>query len=167
MESNYKEKLKMIMGKYPKLRECIKNNDWETFWSGLMSTEPTTLLSDTRLQWNPFWACLFMTAFAQSGIDCQLKEIPSFFASNPETARELTEIVIPEGVTTIRQSAFEDCDNLSQISIPKSIQQIGIDAFLRSEGVNYRRYITIPEAYNDPDVLAQIGIEDTDSVTFI
>ena len=70
-------------------------------------------------------------------------------------------------MTTIRQSAFENCDKLTQISIPKSIQRIGVDAFLRNEGVNRRRYITIPEAYNDPDVLAQIGIEDTDSVTFI
>ena len=41
----------------------------------------------------------------------------------------LTEIVIPEGVTEIRQGAFASCTNLKKISLPKSLTEIDSYAF--------------------------------------
>ena len=38
-------------------------------------------------------------------------------------------IVIPEGVTEIGQGAFSNCKNLTRIEIPKSLKKIGVDAF--------------------------------------
>lgn len=44
----------------------------------------------------------------------------------------LTEIVIPEGVTSIGDFAFQDCKQLNQVQISKSVTQIGRQAFTGS-----------------------------------
>lgn len=41
----------------------------------------------------------------------------------------LTEFIIPEGVTIIENNTFEDCKNLTSITIPASVTKIGKDAF--------------------------------------
>ena len=41
----------------------------------------------------------------------------------------LTSIVLPEGITTIEDSAFQNCAQLAKVQIPKSVTQIGRDAF--------------------------------------
>lgn len=41
----------------------------------------------------------------------------------------LIEIVIPEGVTSILQSAFEQCDNLISITLPSTLTEIGYYVF--------------------------------------
>lgn len=38
-------------------------------------------------------------------------------------------VVIENGVTTIGQSAFRDCDSLASVTIPKSVTSIGENAF--------------------------------------
>lgn len=43
----------------------------------------------------------------------------------------LTNITIPESVEEIRYSAFENCTNLESITIPKNVKFIGADAFYR------------------------------------
>jgi len=40
-----------------------------------------------------------------------------------------TSIIIPEGVTSIGDSAFAYCDNISSITIPSSVTSIGYKAF--------------------------------------
>lgn len=42
---------------------------------------------------------------------------------------EIKEIVIPEGITTIEENAFEGCDNLTSITFPCSLKHIGRNAF--------------------------------------
>ena len=42
---------------------------------------------------------------------------------------EITELVIPEGVTTIGAYAFNNCDNITSITIPDSVTSIGDYAF--------------------------------------
>jgi hypothetical protein len=41
----------------------------------------------------------------------------------------LTQITIPEGVTTIERDAFRSCDALSEITIPSSVTTIENSAF--------------------------------------
>ena len=41
----------------------------------------------------------------------------------------MTSIIIPEGVTSIGYSAFENCSNLANIEIPSSVTSIGTNAF--------------------------------------
>ena len=54
---------------------------------------------------------------------------------------KLTEIVIPEGVTEISDSAFYRCSELAQISLPTSLKSIGKNAF----GYSGLKYINILE----------------------
>ena len=49
----------------------------------------------------------------------------------------LTDVVIPEGVTSIGEYAFAYCEDLRSISIPNSIEQIGYNAFVGSNLVFY------------------------------
>ena len=51
--------------------------------------------------------------------------------------------VIPSGVRTIADSAFESCDNLTNITIPDTVQTIGNSAFSGCEGL---AGLTIPSA---------------------
>ena len=41
----------------------------------------------------------------------------------------LREAVIPDGVTTIAASAFQNCTNLQSVYIPASVETIGANAF--------------------------------------
>ena len=48
---------------------------------------------------------------------------------NDETNEEITEVVIPNGVTKICEKAFYSCDALTSITIPKTVTSIGSYAF--------------------------------------
>ena len=50
---------------------------------------------------------------------------------------ELTEITIPDGVTTIPSSAFENFSSLTSITIPESVTSIGNDAFRFCVGLKW------------------------------
>lgn len=57
--------------------------------------------------------------------------------------RSISEIVIPDVVTTIGEGAFEKCTSLSSVTIPNSVTSIGADAF---HGCINITSITIPES---------------------
>ena len=42
----------------------------------------------------------------------------------------MTSINIPESVTKIGESAFEDCSGMTSINIPEGVTEIGISTFL-------------------------------------
>ena len=43
---------------------------------------------------------------------------------------QLTKVIIPEGVTTIRQDAFSGCSNLTDITFPHSLTDLNANAFI-------------------------------------
>ena len=55
----------------------------------------------------------------------------------------LTSVILPEGITTIGDDAFEDCDNLAAINIPNSVTSIGENAFICCYSLTS---ITIPDS---------------------
>lgn len=55
---------------------------------------------------------------------------------------EVTDLVIPEGVTKVGECAFAYCEGLSTVAIPNSVTEIGTAAFYNCSGLNS---INIPE----------------------
>ena len=65
-----------------------------------------------------------------------------FFKSTPTTCtitgikdKSVTEIKIPEFVTSIGESAFDSCTNITSIAIPDSVTSIGDSAFFRCKNL--------------------------------
>jgi hypothetical protein len=56
---------------------------------------------------------------------------------------DIKEIIIPEGITSIEDNAFEGCDNLTSITLPGSLKHIGRDAFT---DCNKLKNIVLPES---------------------
>lgn len=87
----------------------------------------------------------------------------------PEGKKDLS-YIIPDGVTSIGEKAFADCDKLNNITIPVSVISIGDLAFLGCESL---KSITIPdsvisigdEAFEECTALESLTIPD--SVTSI
>ena len=67
---------------------------------------------------------------------------PLSYAKNLHLNNELvTELVIPDGVTSIDSFAFSNCDNLTSVVIPDSVTSIGYSAF---HGCRSLTEITLP-----------------------
>ena len=83
---------------------------------------------------------------------------------------ELTEIIIPEGVTAIEDSTFCNCFYLESVTIPQGVTKIGDSAFISCDALTE---ITIPDgvtkigkkAFFSCDLLKSVVI--SDSVVFI
>ncbi|MDB4406719.1 leucine-rich repeat domain-containing protein [Akkermansiaceae bacterium] len=78
--------------------------------------------------------------------------IPTTINGNPVTSIgpsafddciNLTSITMPDSVTSIGQSAFRDCGSLTSITIPDGVTSIGDNAFYNCEGLTS---ITIPDS---------------------
>lgn len=84
--------------------------------------------------------------------------------------RSKTEVVLPEGVLSIEQGAFRDCQNLTSIVLPSTLQRIGNQAF---ENCTSLSSIMIPDsvthigwnAFCNCSALVEVVIPD--SVTYI
>ncbi|MBE6584880.1 MAG: hypothetical protein E7649_07930, partial [Ruminococcaceae bacterium] len=92
--------------------------------------------------------------------------LPSMYMGLPVTSieyrafadcRNLTKIIIPEGITYIAANAFSDCINLTEISIPKTVNYMGSSILL---GCKNLRTLTIPflgSYANDDSVNSFLG----------
>lgn len=88
-----------------------------------------------------------------------VKAIGSNAFKNPEEPgnrhyEELTSIKLPLGVTTIENSAFDNCKALISLPLPETLQKIGAYAFNDCSGL---KKITIPAAVNNLDSSAFDG----------
>ena len=79
-----------------------------------------------------------------------------------ENCSGLTSITIPNSVTTIRSSAFAGCSGLTSITIPNSITTIGYSAF---EGCSGLTSITIPNSVTRIGDYAFCGCSGLTSIT--
>ena len=79
-----------------------------------------------------------------------------------EGCSNLTTITIPEGVTSIGYDAFDNCSNLTSINIPNGVTSIGEDAFSKCTNL---ASITIPESVTSIGYLAFSNCSSLTSIT--
>ena len=60
--------------------------------------------------------------------------------------RNIKQIIIDDGITTIGRSAFRDCSNLTSVTIPNSVTTIGGSAF---ENCSALTSVTIPNSVTE------------------
>ena len=75
---------------------------------------------------------------------------------------EVTDLIIPEGVTSIGYSAFYNCSGLTSVTIPNSVTSIGWYAFYSCEGLTS---VTIPNSVTGIGDCAFNGCSGLTSVT--
>ena len=69
---------------------------------------------------------------------------------------EITNLVIPDGVTTIKSYAFEDCSGLTSVTIGNSVTSIGKSAFSGCSGLTS---VTIPSSVTHIDMsVTDVGV---------
>ena len=74
----------------------------------------------------------------------------------------LTSVTIPDGVTSIGEGAFSDCDGLTSVTIPDGVTSIGEYAFSRCSGLTS---ITIPDSVGSIGAWAFSGCSGLTSIT--
>ena len=88
---------------------------------------------------------------------------PLFYAKNLYlNGEKVTELVIPNGVTSIRYAAFEGCSGLTSVLIPNSVTSIGYAAFEGCEGLTS---VVIPNSVTNIGEKAFSGCEGLNSLT--
>ena len=88
------------------------------------------------------------------------------YYNNPSPASQkkdsVKKVVIEDGVTSIRNSAFYDCNSLTSITIPNSVTSIGAYAF---SNCYYLTSITIPDSVTSIGKLAFYSCDSLTSIT--
>lgn len=80
----------------------------------------------------------------------------AFSPSRTKACDEIEQIIIPEGIRTIKDSAFNGCSKLAEVFLPNSLKTIGKEAF---------RYCTNLVKINMPDSVMEIGCRSFSSCT--
>lgn len=95
---------------------------------------------------------------------------------------QLTEFIVPDGITVIGTHAFEDYTSLTSITIPDSVTEIGIRAFLECASLSS---VAIPDSIttigdgafyqctslkhiicNNPDLFTERNIQNKEQIQF-
>ena len=99
--------------------------------------------SVTSVKWYGFYGCTGLAAVYVETMEdwCNLTfetstANPLMYAKNLYVNDQLvSELIIPEGITTINTYAFYNCTGLSSVTIPGSVTSIGSDAFYGCTGL--------------------------------
>ncbi len=112
---------------------AIKDNAFSNF-SGIESISIPS--SVTWIGWYAFYGCSNLSAVyiddieAWCGIEFSSSANPLYYADKLNVDNKLTQhIVIPDGVTAIKDNAFSNFSGIESISIPSSVTEIGWYAF--------------------------------------
>lgn len=91
---------------------------------------------------------------------------PSFLtrslAKVQETRLNIETIIIPDGVTTIGDCAFDGCESLKSVTLPEGMTSIGNEAF---RGCVSLKSVTIPNGVTEIGWLAFLICESLESIT--
>jgi len=79
-----------------------------------------------------------------------------------KSGKEITELVIPDGITSINTKIFKNCRFLTSITIPNSVTMIGDSAFA---GCSQLRSLTIPDSVTNIGYDAFCGCSQLKSIT--
>ena len=116
-----------------------------------------------------FWGCSGLTSVAINDIAAWCNIIFDGDSSNPLQCghlyfdgKEITNLIIPTGVTSISSSAFSGCIGLKSVSIPNSVASIGSSAFYGCSGLNS---VSIPPSVEIIGVQAFWGCSGLTSIT--
>ena len=104
---------------------------------------------------NPPWGTYITAVIIKYGVT-------SIGESAFEDCTGLTNITIPDGVTSIGESVFEDCTGLTSVTIPDSVTYIGKHAFSGCTGLTN---ITIPDSVTSIGSYAFYGCTGLTSIT--
>lgn len=73
---------------------------------------------------------------------------PDVIWSKGTVSTEVTSVIIPNGVTSIGDMAFDRCTNLASITIPDGVTNIGIMAFMECTSLANIYYTGTEEQWN-------------------
>ena len=110
--------------------DCVTKIGKHPFYGCNSLTSVTIPDSVTTVDSRPFWSCInlaeFKGKFASEDGKCLIvNDVLNSFAIGCGA----TEYTIPDNITTIGVSAFEDCSSLTSVTIPESITSVGGAAF--------------------------------------
>ena len=114
-------------------------------------TSVTIPESVTSIGYSAFYDCRGLTKaeFASLEALCRIKfesrdANPLYYAHHLYIdGEEVTELIIPESVTSIGGYAFYDCEGLTTVTIPESVTSIGESAFGYCEGLTKAEFASI------------------------